>query len=130
MESRKDLLGLKDDEKLKEAYDNIEKLNSASNSHEEQLNKAKERLGIVEKMMQQSNEQLEITRLKKHIEEQEKVIREYQDLNQKLFLKIGMPVDEKPEETMMNPEERAFKEQIAELDKRIKEENEKESKGE
>ena len=112
---------MKNMQSAEEAYKELDKIKATNEQLANDLKAAQDRLATVEKANQESDLNTQIEALKRTVAEQEKTIRGYQDLNQKLFLQIGKPVDEKPP---IDEEEKATQEERQRILDKIKQQRE------
>lgn len=89
------------------------------------LETAQARLDAVEKAQEGNADRLKLAKAEERIKQLETENAQLYDINNKLFLKIGMPVDEKPQ---MDEEERAEKQQVDAIKEKLKQQHAEEAK--
>ena len=107
-----------------EAYKQIEELKKQLDDQKAEFQKAMEVMNKLDVSTELKDANLELNSLRKAVEEKDKLIKEYQDLNQRLFLRVSTPVDEKPLKTEEELEEERAKAEVDAIEEKIKQMNE------
>lgn len=105
------------------AYEELAAVKAQNEQFAKDLKAAQDKLNEMQEMNKQGTLQTQIESLTQQVKERDKMIRDYQDLNQKLFLQIGKPVDEKPQ---IDEEEKAIQDERNRILDKIKKQREQE----
>lgn len=107
------------------AYQQLEEMQDLLKNQSNSLETAQARLDAVEKAQEGNADRLKIAKLEEQVKKLTDENAQLYDINNKLFLKIGMPVDEKPQ---MDEEERAEKQQVDAIKEKLKLQHAEEAK--
>lgn len=107
------------------AYKQLSEMQELLKGQTSSLEQAQARLDAVERAQEGNEDRLKIAKLEEQLVKLQDENKQLYEINNKLFLKIGMPVDEKPQ---MNEEERAEKQQVDAIKEKLKLQHEQEEK--